>query len=457
MTFDLTIRGGLVVSKGIHAVIDVAITAGRVAALGTDLGPAATTWDARGLLVLPGLVDGHVHFREPGMTAKEDFASGTRSAAAGGVTTVIDMPNTLPPVSTLDEFKRKRDLVQPSAFVDFGLFGMLSEDSVDDIRDLAEAGACGLKLFMGETTGNNACPSDGAILAGLREAAAAKLVVGAHAENDSVLHLLRRELMAAGRTDAIAHLESRPDFVEVEAIQRFLTLAQAVEAKAHIHHLSTLHGLDAVAVAKARGARVTVEVLVAHLLLDAAAYDVYGNLIKLNPPIRPAMDRNALRTAARLGHIDSIGSDHAPHTGAEKAADNVWEAASGFIGVETMLPLLLNEVHAGLFSIDTLVQLCCAGPAKIWDLQGKGALSPGSDADVVLVDPDHAWKIDARNLHSKHKVTPFDGWDVTGRVVATLLRGIPVYRDGEVVGSAQGAMVRPRPVDREHAVAGSRS
>ncbi len=440
---ELVIRGGIVINADHTITADIGIRDGKVVAIGERI-DAHEIIDATGQLVLPGLVDGHVHFREPGFTQKEDFSTGSRAAAAGGVTTVLDMPNTVPAVASVKTFVEKRNLVSRSAYVDFGLFAMLSESSIGEIGALAHEGAAGLKLFMGETTGNNACPPDGAIFTGLVEAKKAGLVVGAHAENDSILHYLRDQLRNEGRTDPIAHLESRPDFVEEEAVQRFLTMAIAANARVHLHHISSRRGLDAAIAARARGAQVSVEVLIAHLLLDIAAYDTYGPLIKLNPPIRPTSDRDYLRQALRPGgSIDSIGSDHAPHVDTEKRGESIWDVASGFIGVETMLPLLLSEVSNQVLSMQDVVRLCSTRPAEIWNLNNKGRLAVGYDADLVIIDPAEISVIDATQLHSKYKVTPFDGWKVAGKIVRTVLRGKTVCMQGEIVGLPQGQMVKP--------------
>ncbi|OHV48724.1 allantoinase AllB [Pseudofrankia sp. BMG5.36] len=444
--FDLVVHGGTVVSHDRAVRTDLGIRDGRVAAVGTELGGGLRELDATGLVVLPGLVDVHVHLREPGMTRKEDFASGTRAAAAGGVTTVVDMPNTLPPVETAAGFTEKLALVAPKAHVDFGLYGMLGKANADEIAGMAAAGAMGLKLFMGQTTGDNPCPDDGAIFTGLRAAAAAGLVVGVHAENDALLRRLSAELRAAGRTDPHAHLEGRPAVVEVEAVTRIITLAGAAGTQLHIHHLSTAAGLDRVRLLRSLGHRVTVEVLVAHLLLDDTAYDRYGNLVKLNPPIRPADDVAALWRGIAAGDVDIIATDHAPHTADEQTEVDVWRAHGGFIGVETMLPLLLTEVHRGRLTLPDLVRLCCHTPARTWRLDDrKGHLGVGADADLVLVDPAAPGEIDPGRLHSKHPVTPYAGWPTVGAVRATYLRGELVAKDGQALGAARGRQLAPVP------------
>ena len=443
--FDLVIRGGTVVTPERRMPADIGVRDGRVAAVGQDLPAAGREVDASGLLVLPGLVDVHVHFREPGMEYKEDFGSGTRAAAAGGVTTVIDMPNTIPPVATAAGFAEKLALVTPKAHVDFGLYGMLGQSNQAEIPALAGAGAMGLKLFMGQTTGDNPCPDDGAIFAGLRAAAAAGLVVGVHAENNPLLQQFGRELRAAGRTDPRAHLESRPDLVEVEAVTRIVTLAHAAGAQVHIHHLSTEAGLERVRQLRSLGYQVSVEVLIGHLSLNDSAYDRYQNLVKLNPPIRPQADVDALWRGVQRGDVDVIATDHAPHSAQEQAEPDVWCAHGGWIGVETMLPLLLTRAAEGMLSVCDIVRLCCASPARNWRLDDrKGHLEPGADADVVLVDENQPGRIDATRLHSKHPVTPYDGWATTGAVREVYLRGRLVARDGAPAGPPAGAQLTPR-------------
>ena len=444
---DLVVTGATVVSHDGRHQHDIAVRDGRVVAVGEGLAAGAVrTVDASGLLVLPGLVDVHVHLREPGMTEKEDFASGTTAAAAGGVTTVIDMPNTSPPVATAERFAHKLDLVRGKAHVDFGLYGMIDHDNAHEIGPMGDLGAMGFKLFMGQTTGDNRCPDDAAIYRGLEAAAAAGLVVGVHAENDHLLRLFGGRLRAAGRTDPRAHLEGRPAFVEVEAVTRVVTMATEARTRLHVHHLSTAAGLQRVVDLRAQGHRVTVEALVGHLLLDDRAYEEHGNLVKLNPPIRPASDVAALWAGIARGDVDVIATDHAPHTAHEQAETDVWRAPGGFIGVETMLPLLLTAAAEGRLSVEDVVRLCSYAPAQRWSMSGKGQLAPGFDADFVLVDPGARSVLRGASLHSKHPVTPYEGWPLTGSVVATYLRGVPVYEHGQVVGGPTGRQVRPRRV-----------
>ncbi len=443
--YDLLIKNGTVVHETGEYAVDVAIKDGRVAALGSGFGPAAAQVDATGLHILPGLVDLHVHFREPGMEYKEDFGSGSRSAAVGGVTTVFEMPNTIPPTATVSDFRTKHELCGRHAYVDYGLRGVILPDNEAEIEGLVREGASSFKLFMGETVGNYPCPDDGVIFAAFREAARLGVFVGCHAENNPVLQRLKSELKRSGRRDPRAHLDSRPPFVEQEAIARASILSAAAGNHLHIHHVSTQEGLDVVRWARTIGARITAEAIVGHLLLDESAYDHHGNLIQLNPPIRPAGHVNALWRAVEDGTITAIATDHAPHTVEEQTVDNVWDAHGGFIGVETLLPLLTTQVAAGRLSLPRLAQLTASNPARIQGVfPRKGAVMAGSDADLVLVDMQATYQFDQARLHSKHKASPYHSWTLTGRPVATFLRGQRIAEDGEPVpGPPLGELIRP--------------
>lgn len=441
--FDLIVRNGTIVTSRGRLRADLAVAESRVVAIGTSLGDARETVDGHGLMVLPGLVDAHVHFREPGHTYKEDFGSGSRAAAVGGVTTVLDMPNNQVPVATAELFRAKREAAQRHAQVDFGLYGIILQDNVSQLEPMATEGAVGFKLYMGETTGHNPCPDDGAIFSAFREAARLGLPVGVHAENNPVMQLLKREIQASGRTDARAHLESRPPFVEAEAIARAAILAEAAGNRLHVHHLSTRPGLEQALAARARGVPITLEALVGHLLLDDSDYDRLGNLVEVNPPIREREHAEALWGAIDAGQIDCIATDHAPHAAEEKARENVWECPGGFIGVETMLPLLLTQVAQGRLPLERVVALTSEQPARLFGLAHKGSLEIGADADLVLVDLDRRWTLRQSVLHSKHPVSPFDGWQIIGRPVATYLRGACIARDGEPVGEPRGRILSP--------------
>jgi dihydroorotase (multifunctional complex type) len=358
------------------------------------------------------------------------------------------MPNTAPPVATRAVFAEKRRLVEPSARVDFGLFGIILENA-DELTGVAEAGAIGFKLFMGETTGGNPCPPDAAIYRAFRAIAGFDGLAAVHAENNALLQALKAELRAGGRRDARAHLESRPWFVEAEAVGRATAFASAAGNRLHVVHVSTRQGLERVRLARREGCRVTCEALVAHLLLDDRAYARLGNLAQVNPPLREPEHVAALWEGLRAGDVDMVATDHAPHTLDEQRREDVWQGVGGFGGVETMLPLLLTQVAAGRLALGDVVRLTSQRPAQIYRVYPrKGSLQVGADADFVLVDLRHAWTIDQARLRAKHPISPYHGWGVTGRAVATFLRGRPVVRDGDLVGERAGQMVSPASASR---------
>lgn len=447
MKADLWIKNGKVATpQGVY-IADLVIQNGKITGIGSAdqfMVDAEKTINAHGLTILPGLVDDHVHFREPGLGYKEDFESGSKAAAAGGVTTIMDMPNTNPPLTTVERFHQKRDLVHERAYVDFGFYAAIVSDNVDQLVDLAQAGAIGYKLFMGETTGYVRCPDDGELYQAFQNARKANRRVGAHAENDFILQHLKADLIAQGRKDARAHLDMRPAFAEEEAIQRALILSEAAGNKFHVFHLSTFQGLELIKRAKIKGLPVTTEVLVGHLLFNDDAYEKLGNLIKLNPPIRSREHQEALWKGLKEGWIDNIATDHAPHSFEEKTAEDVWKASAGFIGVETALPLMLTQVNQGRLSIEQYVRAACENPAKTWGLYPrKGAIQIDADADLVVVDMGAEDIIRANKLHNKNTLNPYEGWKVRGIPVTTILRGQIIMQDREIIGKPSGKPVIP--------------
>jgi len=443
---DLVIQNGMVVTPQGVFKTGIGVKNGIIVALGYEnvLPKAKEKIDAEGLHVLPGLIDEHVHFRDPGLTYKEDFESGSKAAAAGGVTTVIDMPNTVPPVATVNAFLEKKRIATGRSYIDYGLYGVLIEENVEEIENLVDAGIMGFKLFMGETTGYIRCPNCGILYEQFKKVQNSGLKIGAHAEDDVILQHFKAKLSTKGRKDPRAHLESRPSFAEHMAIVRGIVLSKETGCPFHIFHLSTKDGLEEVIAAKKNGLSVTAEVLVSHLLLDDSVYEKLGNLIRLNPPIRTKEHQDALWEGIQKGWIDVIATDHAPHSIKEKTTDNVWEAACGFIGVETALPLMLSQVNKGRISLEYYSKLVSENPARIWKLfPQKGTIQIGSDADFVLVDLKREGTIEAKNLHSKDRLTPFNGWHVKGLPKYTILRGKVIMEEGVVLGTPSGKWVRP--------------
>jgi len=434
---DLVVRGGRIVSPAGTLVGWLATRDGVVVALGEGDGvPAAhEVVDASGHHVLPGVIDCHVHIREPGYEYKEDWQSGTAAAACGGVTTVFDMPNTMPVTSDAAGFRAKDARAARSAHVDYGIYGLVGQDNVRELTTLAGLGVIGFKCYMGETTGSIPPPDDGTMLAAFGIVGALGMRVAVHAENDPILQHLVRQLKAAGRTDPLAHVESRPDVCAVEAVGRAIAIAAAAGSALHILHESCKDTLPLIRAAKARGMDLTVETCPHYLLLTAEDMGRLGPILRVNPPVRPPGHAEPLWRALHDGVIDMLATDHAPHTPEEKTRPNIWDGHSGFPGVETAVPLMLNEVNRGRMTIERYVEWSSVNPARAWGLYPrKGALQVGSDADLVIVNLSEERVIRGADLHSKSRITPFEGMRVRGVPVCTIVRGRVVMREGKLVG-----------------------
>jgi len=437
MNADLVIENGTVVTETDTFAASIAIRDGRIIAVGPsgEMPPARETLDATGLHILPGVIDVHVHFREPGMEEKEDWETGSTAAVMGGVTTVFEMPNTNPPVDTVEHYELKKSLALAKSYCDFGIYGVLAEHNLDQLEPLAEAGAIGFKLFLGNTTGNLPCPSDGAVLEGFEILARMGKRCSIHAENSPILFWREDRLKAAGLEAPHHHLAARTDVCALEALSKSCVLAEWTGARIHIVHESTSLSLPYIRFYKDRGVDLTVETLPQYLYLSVEDMDKPGGeKLRMNPPIREAYHQEPLWDALLDGTIDMISTDHAPHTPAEKAGNRIWDVACGFPGIETSLPLMLTAVHEGRLTLNEYVKVSSANPARAWGLEGrKGAITEGADADFVLVDLERRETLAADRLHSRAKVSAFEGQEVVGWPVATLVRGRVVMREGELL------------------------
>jgi dihydroorotase len=437
---DLILTGGVVVDDRSRTRADVAIRDGLVVAVGMGeaLPPARETVDVTGMHLLPGAIDMHVHFREPGYTHKEDWGTGAEAAAMGGVTTVFEMPNTHPPTRSVTELRHKQACAR-KACVDFGLYGLMAEDNVAELEALAEAGANAFKCFMGNTFGNLPSPSTGAMLEGFEIAAALGLRVSLHAETASIMAWRQARLAAAGISHPLAHIGARPEIVAIEAVGRAAALAEWTGARIHVLHISSAGELVPLADARRRGVDVTGETCPCYLMLDSRDYDRLGSVIRVNPPVREAKDSAALWDALRSGVVDMIATDHAPHTPEEKRKAVIWEADCGFPGVETQMPLMLTAVHEGRITLEEYVGMSAVKPAQafgMWPM--KGRIAPGAHADIAVVDLARRETIRAERLHSRGRITPFEGVETVGAPVHTLVRGRFVQRDRAMVAGVAG-------------------
>jgi dihydroorotase len=432
MTADLVIHNGKVVSP--DAVIDasIAIKDGKVLAVGAAdaMPPAKETFDAKGLHILPGAIDVHVHFRDPGYPHKEDWESGTAAAAFGGVTTVFDMPNTIPPTGTAEILAAKLKIAASKAHVDFGLYGLLGDDTIEAVPALVAGGVIGFKCYMGNTFGKIPSPSTGAMLEAFEVVAPTGKRISLHAETNDIMERRQQRLMAAGIHDQFAHLAARPPVVAVEAVSRAAILAEWTGARIHILHISSADELRPLREAKARGVDITGETCPHYLLLSTEDYDRVPGVIAVNPPVRQKVNQEPIWAALLDGAIDMIATDHAPHTPEEKTRNDIWTVDCGFPGVETQMPLMLNEVNAGRMSISDYVRMSSYNPARIWGLYPrKGSLQPGADADIAMIDLSREHVIRDTEIQSRSKISPWDGRKIKGLPVHTLVRGRFVMKD----------------------------
>jgi dihydroorotase len=438
---DLLIRGGKVVTPQSIVEANIAIKDGAIIAVGGDgaMPQARETLDATGLYVLPGAIDVHVHFRDPGYPHKEDFASGTAAAAFGGVTTVFDMPNTIPPTGTGEALAAKHRIAAGKAHVDFGLYGLLGEDTIEHVAALVEGGVIGFKLYMGNTFGRIPCPSTGAMLEAFEAVAPTRKRISLHAETNSIMERREARLRGAGRLDPLAHLASRPAVVALEAVSRAALLAEWTGARIHILHISSAEELRALREAKARGVDITGETCPHYLMLSSEDYARFAGTIRVNPPVREKRNQAPLWGALADGTIDLIATDHAPHSAEEKTRNDIWTVDCGFPGVETQMALMLTQANAGRFGICDYVRWSAANPARIFGLYPrKGAIGPGSDADIAVVDLAREWTVEDAALQSRSKITPWNGRRVQGLPIHTLVRGRFVMRNRTLVAGTRG-------------------
>ena len=463
-TVDLVVRNGTIVTHESTFAGAVAIDQGRIVAIGESatMPPARDTLDARGLHVLPGAIDVHVHFREPGYTHKEDWDTGTAAAAMGGVTTVFDMPNVDPPTGTPAALALKLAAAK-KAYVDYGIYGLLAEDNVDQLEALIDGGVAGFKCFMGNTFGNLPSPSTGAMLEAFEIIARHGYRIALHAETASIMAWRQTKLMAAGKRAPLDHLAARPAVVAVEAVARAAILAEWTGARIHVLHISSADELRPLRDAKARGVDITGETCPQYLIHDTDDYARLGSIIRVNPPVREPHHKHALWAALKDGTVDMIATDHAPHLPEEKIKNDIWTADCGWPGVETQMPLMLSAVARGELSITDYVRISSYNPARAWGLYpAKGALTPGADADLAIVDLERTDTIDQEKLASRSKITTFHGMEVKGVPIHTLVRGRFVMRDRNLVVAARGhgqsvrriqRMPAPRPAHTDQTMA----
>ena len=422
----------------------IAIEEGKIQKIGkeTNMPQSDEKTDLHNLLVLPGLIDEHVHLRDEGRAYKEDFTSGTSAAAAGGFTTVLDMPNNDPITMSVERLKNRIQLAKRRLLVNVGFYSEFPE-SIQEIKDIADAGAVAFKLFMGNQTGGLNVYDDTAIIDAFNEASKVERLVAVHAEDRSMLATNEAKLKQMHKSALKNSFRVHTEEVELRSVQRLLVLIERSNVKLHFVHISTAKALEAITKAKKATRRITCEVTPNHLMLTEDEVVRFGGLAIMTPPLRNRLQVNALWKGLEDRSIDTIGSDHAPHALEEKSANSVWDVKPGVPGLEVTLPLLLTMVRKNKITINQVVSLLSEKPAKIYGLSDRGRLETGLVADLTIVDYNRLFKIDASKFKTKAKFSPYNGWDVYGKSVKTIVNGTLVYDEGDIVAKGGvGAVLR---------------
>ena len=389
--------------------------------------PDGTGINAEGCYLLPGVIDDHVHFREPGLTAKADIESESRAAAAGGVTTYIDMPNTLPQTTTVEALKQKRVLAAHKSHVNYGFFVGATRNNIDELRSLNRRKVCGIKLFMGASTGNMLVDDEEALDRLFEQA---RLPIMTHCEDGAMI----AENMAACKAqygddpDVALHSRIRSAEACYASTAEAVRLAKKWGARLHVAHISTAKELE---LFTPGDSRITAEVCLPHLLFTEADYARLGSRIKCNPAVKTAEDRDALRKALTDGRISVIGTDHAPHTIADKQGGAA-RAASGMPTLQFSLVSMLQLVDEGVLSLERMVELMCHAPARLFNIEGRGYLREGYKADLVLVRPHSPWTLTPNKIESRCNWSPLEGRRFNWKVEKTFCNGYLIYNNGQI-------------------------
>ncbi|MDD5140217.1 MAG: allantoinase AllB [Verrucomicrobiales bacterium] len=437
--FDLLIRGA-------QPFPEIGIADGKIASFSG--GSSREDIDATGLHVFPGVIDSHVHFNEPGRTDWEGIETGARALAAGGGTLFFDMPlNAYPPTCDAESFDLKLAAAQKKSITDFAFWGGLVPGNLDKLEELSARGVIGFKAFMANSGIEDfSCVNDATLREGMKRAAKLKLPVAVHAESETLTSKLAREKIAAGKTSIRDYLDSRPVAAELDAIRRAIGLAGETGCALHVVHVSSGEGVALIAAAKKSGVDVSCETCPHYLVLTEDDMEKLGAVAKCAPPLRPASVQESLWRQLLAGNITTIGSDHSPSPPELKTDQSFFKVWGGISGVQHTLPLLLTEgrVNRGA-ALSLITDLLSASVARRFKIPNKGQIAFGFDADFALVDLNQTFTVAKDGLFYRHRQSPYVGRALTGRVVQTILRGQTVFKDGRIVSTPAGRLVKPKP------------
>ena len=416
---DKVFENGLVFIGGKLLPKEVLVKEGKIAEIGNGL-HAPKRIDCNGFVIIPGLVDAHVHFRVPGAPQKEDWHTGSRAAIAGGVTTVIDMPNNSPSCTNEQALEQKDKVAKADSICHYAFHFGASNDNLAELKEVE--GVASFKVFLGSSTGNLLVTDQGILRKIFNVSKERNIPVIVHAEDEEIINANTETAKANNWNHARFHSKIRTCEAEAKSIEAALRLQEEVGNRLHICHVSSAAGLELVKEAKENREGISCEVAPHHLFLDECTTESLGNFAKMNPSLKSKANVSALWKGIRQGTVDFIATDHAPHTREEKER-GYWEAPSGIPGIETMLPLLLNAVNKEKIELRKVVELCSTNPAKMYGLKGKGEIKKGNDADLTLIDLGEKHTIKNGSLFTKCNWSPFSTWELKGKVKKTFVSG----------------------------------
>lgn len=442
MPVDLAIYNGKISIQNAYITAGIAVNEGKIVKIAkkTNLPSASEKIDAQGKFILPGLIDVHTHLRDQKQAYEETFTTGTAAAAAGGIVLCADMPNNEPVTMDAESLKERMQAASGRVLINVAFYSAFPTSS-QEISRIVDQGAVGFKLFMTKQIGGVDIDSDDALEKAFQQTQKSQIPVAVHAEDKTLLESVKKELKRIGQKGIDAYLKAHSPLVEEKAINRILGLIEKTKAQVHFCHISSKLGLDAILRGKNAGLPVSCEVTAHHLLLSSSDLKRYGTIALCDPPVRGKEDVEVLWEALGNGLIDIIASDHAPHLFEEKKAESIWDVKPGFPSLETIVPLILNEINKGRLSIADLIRLMAEKPAEIFHLDGRGHLEKGYNADITIVDMHREHRIDASKFYSKAKYSPFDGWKLKGKPIKTFANGQLMMDDGEIVAKHSAGQI----------------